>query len=67
MNRTLLQVKVLYDKMGRAEKKIADWILSHPGDLIPLSICELAEECNCSEATNRAFCAPARVQRLSGA
>ena len=51
MNRTLLQVKVLYDKMGRAEKKIADWILSHPGDLIPLSICELAEECNCSEAT----------------
>ena len=51
MNRTLLQVKVLYDKMGRAEKKIADWVLAHPGDLIPLSICELAERCDCSEAT----------------
>lgn len=51
MNRTLLQVKVLYEKMGRAEKKIADWILDHPGDLIPLSICELAEKCDCSEAT----------------
>jgi len=37
--------------MGRAEKKIAEWILSHPGELIPLSISELADECKCSEAT----------------
>lgn len=37
--------------MGRAEKKIADWIIANPGKLIPLSISELADECKCSEAT----------------
>ncbi|MBQ8510388.1 MAG: MurR/RpiR family transcriptional regulator [Clostridia bacterium] len=51
MERTSLQIKVLYDEMGRAEKKIADWILANPGKLIPLSISELADECQCSEAT----------------
>ncbi len=51
MERTSLQIKVLYDEMGRAEKKIADWIIANPGKLIPLSISELADECKCSEAT----------------
>ena len=51
MERTSLRIKVLYDEMGRAEKKIADWILSNPGGLIPLSISELADKCKCSEAT----------------
>ncbi len=51
MNRILLQIQVLYEKMGRAEKKIADWVLKNPGGLIPLSICELADACDCSEAT----------------
>ena len=37
--------------MGRAEKKIADWIITNPGKLIPLSISELADQCKCSEAT----------------
>lgn len=51
MERTSLKIKVLYDEMGRAEKKIADWILANPGKLIPLSISELADNCKCSEAT----------------
>ena len=51
MERTSLQIKVLYNEMGRAEKKIADWILANPGGLIPLSISELADKCSCSEAT----------------
>lgn len=51
MERTSLQIKILYDEMGRAEKKIADWIIANPGKLIPLSISELADECKCSEAT----------------
>jgi len=51
MERTSLQIKILYDEMGRAEKKIADWIIANPGKLIPLSISELADECRCSEAT----------------
>ena len=51
MERTSLRIKILHDEMGRAEKKIAEWILENPGGLIPLSISELAEKCDCSEAT----------------
>ncbi|MBE6613087.1 MAG: MurR/RpiR family transcriptional regulator [Ruminococcaceae bacterium] len=51
MERTSLQIKILYNEMGRAEKKIADWIIQNPGKIIPLSISELADECQCSEAT----------------
>lgn len=51
MNRTSLQIKLMYDQMGKAEKKIADWLLQNPGGLIPLSITELAEQCGCGEAT----------------
>lgn len=43
MNKTMLKIKILYDKMGKAEKKIADWLFLNPGQLIPLSISELAE------------------------
>ena len=51
MNRTLLQIKMLYDSMGKSEKKIADWILEHPREILPLSITELAEQSKSSEAT----------------
>ena len=51
MNRTSLQIKVLYNDMGKAEKKVADWLLAHPGEILPLSIVELAERCHSSEAT----------------
>ena len=51
MDRISLQIKLLYDKMGKAEKRIADWILENPGKIIPLSIIELAEQCECGEAT----------------
>lgn len=51
MEKTLLNIKILYSKMGKAEKQIADWIQEHPGEIISLSIVELAERCKCSEAT----------------
>lgn len=51
MNKIILNIKVLYNEMGKAEKKIADWILEHPNELLPLSIVELAEKSQCSEAT----------------
>lgn len=51
MNKTSLRIKVLYNDMGKAEKRIADWILSNPGGLIPLSVSELAEKCGCGDAT----------------
>jgi len=51
LNKTSLKIQILYNEMGKAEKKIADWILQNPGSLIPLSISELAEQCGCGEAT----------------
>lgn len=51
MNKISLNIKMLYDEMGKAEKQIADWILQNPGKIISLSIVELAELCKCSEAT----------------
>lgn len=51
MEKTLLNIKLLYDKMGNAEKKIADFLLKNPNEILPLSITELAEKCGASEAT----------------
>lgn len=51
MNKIILNIQVLYNEMGKAEKKVADWILDHPNELLPLSIVELAEQSESSEAT----------------
>lgn len=51
MNKIILNIQVLYNEMGKAEKKVADWILNHPNELLPLSIVELAEQSESSEAT----------------
>jgi DNA-binding MurR/RpiR family transcriptional regulator len=51
MGSVLLKIRGLYPKMGRGEKKIADWILSHPEDIIPMSISEFASACGCGDAT----------------
>jgi len=51
MNKTLLLIKAKYTEMGRSEKKIADWILAYPQDIISLSISDLAEKCKIGEAT----------------
>ena len=51
MNRTLLQAQLLFDDMGKSEKKVAEWLLSHAGEVMPYSITELAELSESSEAT----------------
>jgi pyruvate formate lyase activating enzyme len=45
MNRTLLKARLLYDEMGRSEKRIADFLFSHSEEALPLTITELAEKC----------------------
>ncbi len=51
MNKTILNIKALYKDMGKSEKKIADWVISHPNEILPMSISELAEKSKSSEAT----------------
>lgn len=45
------KIRFSYNDMGRAEKKIADYILSHTAKSISLSISELAAACGCGDAT----------------
>ncbi|NMB96787.1 MAG: MurR/RpiR family transcriptional regulator [Clostridiaceae bacterium] len=51
MNSIIFRIKTMYNDMGSAEKKIADWLLDNQGEIISLSISELAEKCGCGEAT----------------
>lgn len=51
MNRTLLQAQLMYEDMGRSEKKVADWLFSHSGEVLPYSITDFASICESSEAT----------------
>ena len=50
LNRTLLQAQLMYNDMGRSEKKVADWLFSHSGEVLPYSITDLASKCESSEA-----------------
>lgn len=51
MDFTLHNIRKLYNQMGFAEKKIADYILNDTHKLLELSISELAKQCNCGAAT----------------
>ncbi len=51
MNRTLLKAQLMYNDMGKSEKRVADFLFSHSGEILPYSISDLASKCNSSEAT----------------
>ena len=51
MESTIHKIRFLYNEMGSAEKKIADYILEHSGDIIGYSISELSNLCGCGDAT----------------
>ena len=45
------KIRKLYPEMGRAEKKIADYILADTQGIVTSSVTELAEKCSCGDAT----------------
>lgn len=51
LSSTALRIQAFYDDFGEAEKKIANWVLENPKEIIHYSITELAEKCGVSEAT----------------
>lgn len=51
MLRTILDIKINYDDFSKSEKKIADFLLTHADDEVPLYITEFAKICQTSEAT----------------
>lgn len=51
MDKISIKIKVSYPDMSKAEKRIAGWLCENPNEILALSIVELAEKCQCSEAT----------------
>ena len=51
MNKTMLNIKTHYNSLSKTEKKIADFLLQRPNDIIPLFITDLAKACGASEST----------------
>ena len=55
-NDFLLNIQSIYPSLTKAEKKVADYVLSHKTAVQYMSISELAEECGVAEATVSRFC-----------
>lgn len=51
MESIIHKIRFLLSSMGPAEKRIADYILNHTGEIVGISISELAERCDCGDAT----------------
>ena len=51
MESIIHKIRSLYNSMGPAEKKIADYILADTQKIISCSVTELAEKCGCGDAT----------------
>lgn len=45
------KIRFSIDLMGPAEKRIAEYLLLHTGEIIDLSVSELAKNCTCGDAT----------------
>lgn len=51
MESIIHKIYSLYNQLGPGEKKIADYILKHPHDILGTSISDLANNCGCGDAT----------------
>jgi len=51
MESIMHRLRFLQGEMGPAEKRIAEYILNHTGEMVELSISELAKKCGCGDAT----------------
>ncbi len=48
---TLLKIESMYDILGEAEKRIADYIIEHENDIVHLTVTEVAENTGVSAST----------------
>lgn len=51
MNKVSLDIKIRYNTLSKTEKKVANFLMNTPDDVLPLYITELAQKCETSEAT----------------
>ncbi len=51
MESIIHKIRTIYNALGPAEKRIADYIIEHTDDIVGMSISELSEKCGCGDAT----------------
>lgn len=59
----LLEIQSTYNQFTRVEKKVADFVLRHPDQVIFMSITDLSEACKVADASVHRFC---RTMKLKG-
>lgn len=52
----LLDIQLLYNQFTKTEKKIADFVIENPNDVLFMSITELADVCDVADASVYRFC-----------
>ncbi|MGF9820786.1 MurR/RpiR family transcriptional regulator [Brevibacillus agri] len=52
----LAQLRAIYTQLSGKEQQIADYILQHASKIVHLSITELADQCQCADATVFRLC-----------
>ena len=58
------QIFSTYDSLYDAEKKVADYLISHPSEAIEMSVSELASHCDASQATIIRFCKKIDIDQM---
>ena len=56
MQDILVRIREQYDRLTKAEKLVADYVLAHPGEVVYLSINDLAKACGTGETSVFRFC-----------
>ncbi len=52
----LMALKGMMNTFGKAERRVAEFIVSHPDDAVEMNVSKLAKACNCSESTVVRMC-----------
>lgn len=58
-----LQIQASYNQLTKAEKKVADYVLKNPSQVLYMSITDLADACNVGDTSVYRFC---RTMKLQG-
>lgn len=58
----LLDIQLLYNQFTKTEKKIADYVVENPNEVLFMSITDLADACDVADASVHRFCRAAGVK-----
>lgn len=61
-NELLLQIHNKYNRLTKTERRIADYVLDHPQEILYMSISDLAEKCNVGDSSVFRFCRTLKFQ-----